>query len=112
MPQKKDLNEMTEGERGDFYAEHKDDDSFFSHKAVELPGRRQGTASTMFSLRIPADELKRISAAARARGLSVSEFIRRAALAETDDGESRSRAEALAKARTKARELAETLARL
>lgn len=105
----KKLHEMTETERAEFYEQHQDDDSLFSHEpeAVAI-----GKTSTTFSLRISGAELTRISAAARTRGMNVSEFIRKASLAAADDEAEESRAITIGEAKQKARDLAETLKRL
>jgi hypothetical protein len=108
----KKLSEMTEDERGDYYEAHKDDETLFSSTPAPIRIRRGAKASTMFSLRIPAAELTRIGEAARARGLTVSDFIRKASLAAIEDEDETRRAAALGAAKKKAKELAEALSKL
>lgn len=107
----KQLHEMTEDERGDYYEQHKDDDSLFSKKAAPIRVR-PGSVSTMFSLRIPALELTRIAEAARARGMSVSEFMRKASMAAVEDEDEGTRMKAIGAAKVKVKELAEALNKL
>ena len=107
----KKLHEMTEDERGDYYYEHRDDESIMLSPAP-IKMRKRGTVSTMFSLRIPAKELMEIGDAARMRGMTVSEFIRKASLAAAHDEDENDRAVAIGAAKAKAKELAEALSQL
>jgi hypothetical protein len=108
----KKLHEMTEDERGDYYYEHRDDDSLFSRTPAPIKVRKGTTASTMFSLRIPAGDLTRIAEAAKARGTTVSELMRKATLAAIEDEDETQRELAIGSAKEKARELAEALNKL
>ena len=108
----KPLHEMNEDERARYYEEHMDDETLFSKKALPLRPRRSTGPSTMFSLRMGGDELTKIAEAAKARGVTVSEFIRTASMAAVEDSEGASRAIALGEAKAKAKELAEALSRL
>jgi hypothetical protein len=105
----KKLSEMNEDERGDYYEAHKDDETLFSKTPAPI---RVRSSSTMFSLRIPASELTRIAEAAKARGITASELIRRATLAAIEDEDESQRAVAIGTAKAKARELAEALSKL
>jgi uncharacterized protein (DUF1778 family) len=111
MKMAKKLHEMTEDERGDYYYEHRDDETFVL-SPVPIKVRRGATVSTMFSLRIPAEELMEIGDAARVRGMSVSEFMRKASLAAAHDEKAADQAVAIGAAKAKARELAEALSKL
>jgi len=107
----KELHQMSEDERAEYYEAHKDEE-LFSPQPVRVRVRRGDGASTMFSLRIPSAELTRIGEAARARGMTVSEFIRKSSLAAAENEDEAERAAAIGAAREKARELSEALSKL
>lgn len=107
----KKLNEMTEDERGDYYYAHRDDETLVLSPAP-IKVRRGASVSTMFSLRIDAAELTRIGEAARARGLTVSELMRKATLAAIEDQDETQRALAIGAAKAKAKELTDALSKL
>jgi len=108
----KPLHEMSEDERARYYEKHMDDETLFSKTPRATRPRRGSGPSTMFSLRMTGEELTRIAEAARARGMTVSDFIRRASLAAIDDQDAAEKATALGEAKEKARELSEALNRL
>lgn len=108
----KKLSEMNEDERGDYYEVHKDDETLFSLTPAPIHVRKGASVSTMFSLRIDAAELTRIGEAAKARGLTVSELMRRATLAAIEDQDETERVLAIGAAKAKAKELTEALSKL
>jgi len=114
MSEKK-LDKMTEQELASFYEEHKEDMSLWQKKPRRIRARRGQGPSTMFSLRMTGEELTKIALAAEARGQSVSDFIRSAAMAAIEgEVEPKSRDHEAAKeaVRKKATELAEAVGRL
>lgn len=108
----KPLHEMSEDERARYYEEHMDDDTLFSKTPRATRPRRGTGPSTMFSLRMTGEELTKIAVAAKERGMTVSDFIRKASMAAVEDDDAASRAVALGEAKEKARELREALSRL
>jgi hypothetical protein len=62
-----------------FHEEHKGDVSLWEAKPARIRVRR-GSPSTVFSLRLTPDELTELFRTAEERGLTTSDFIRRAAL--------------------------------
>jgi len=70
---------MTEEELIKFHEEHKGDLSLWSAKPVAAQVKK---GSTVFSLRFSRDELALLRARAELEGVTVAEFIRRAAMRE------------------------------
>ena len=104
--------EMTEAEMARYYEEHKDDMSLWEKKPRSIRSRRGAGPSTMFSLRLTGEELTRIAEAARAKEITVSEFIRKATMAVVDGDVSLQETANLDEVRAKARDLAETVDRI
>lgn len=70
----------TESERAEYYESHKDDPDVWGEPLPTRPRRR---LASMISVRLSPDEAEAIRAAAEARGMSVSAFLRMAALKES-----------------------------
>ena len=75
---------MTEREIAEFYEKRRGDTSLWSEKPTRARIRRGG--SLVFSLRLAREEMELLQAKASECGVSLSEFIRRAALKEAQAG--------------------------
>ena len=71
----------SESERAEYYEAHKDDPSIWGEPTPVKPRRR---LASMISVRLSPDEVEVVRAAADQRGLSVSGFLRTAALKEAN----------------------------
>lgn len=79
-----DFSVMTERERAEWMQAHKDDPDFWGEP---IKGRRvkRRRLDVMYSLRMSGEQAEHVSTAARARGLTVSAFMRQAALSAAND---------------------------
>lgn len=78
-PRKANLDELSEEELAEYFYEHRDDESLWRGKFVDVTPAKPGEG-LVWSMRISADDLHEISTAAIALGGNVSEFFRSAAL--------------------------------
>jgi hypothetical protein len=78
----------SESERADYYEKHKGDPEVWGEPLPAKPRRR---LASMISVRLSPDEAEAIREMADSRGLSLSGFLRMAALKEARRGETRTR---------------------
>ena len=76
------IDAMSETELARFFEEHKDDPTLWEKKPRKIRSRRGQGASTVFAIRLSPQELEELFAAATARDVSLTEFIRTTALDE------------------------------
>jgi len=81
-------------------------------KATPVKGRVSKNLRFVYSLRLTPAELDTFSRAAKARGMTVSEFLRAAAQAATQEDVDLTKSQAVTELMTKARELNEAIERL
>ena len=95
------IDALKEEDLARFFEERRGDISQWEPNPAKIR-RRRGGPSTIFSLRLAPEELQELRTVAERRGLSLSELIRRAALREARQTDSKSEAinEALANLRT------------
>jgi hypothetical protein len=90
VTERKPIEDMTEQERAAFYEEHKGDLSLWESKGQKMRVPPEGV-STVFRLPIEPKELEELYWAAKRAGLSLSDFMRRAALDRARDTSDRKR---------------------
>jgi hypothetical protein len=91
-----DLNSMNEQELARFHEERRGDVSLWEKKPRQIRKRRGGP-STVFTLRLAPEELEQLYSAATSQGETLSDFIRKGALARAAElGNSPKRAKARA----------------
>jgi hypothetical protein len=92
----KDPKDMNDQELAGFHEEHRGDVSLWEKKPRQIRKRRGGP-STVFTLRLAPEELEQLYRAGADRGETLSDFIRKGALARAAElGDSRKRAKARA----------------
>jgi uncharacterized protein (DUF1778 family) len=74
-------DEMTEEELADFYQARKGDLSLWERESLKRGSRRGTGPTTSFAVRLTADELDELQAAAKEQGTTLSDFIRSTSLA-------------------------------
>lgn len=84
MPEFPDFASMTERQRAEWMQAHKDDPDYWGEP---IEGRRvkRRRLGVMYSLRMSAEQFEHISIAARSRGLTISAFVRQAAISAAND---------------------------
>jgi hypothetical protein len=82
----------SESDRTDYYEEHKDDPELWDEPLPAKPRRR---LASMISVRLSPEEVETIREVADGRSLSLSGFLRMAALKEARRGEVRTRPTAI-----------------
>ena len=81
------MNPEEEAELARYFDEHKGDMSLWdTTRPIKIRVRRGGPSS-VFSVRFTSEELHRLQAAANARGITISQLIRDAALREAAPAE-------------------------
>jgi hypothetical protein len=76
------VDALNERDLARYFEERKDDETIWQKKGRKIRPRRGQGPSTVFTLRLAPEELTALLAAANARNVSLTEFIRTAALTE------------------------------
>ena len=79
-PSNPDLDKLSEEELAEYFYEHRDDESLWTGKFVDVPPAKPGESGLVWSMRISGKDLDEIADAAHGSGTHVSEFFRSAAL--------------------------------
>jgi hypothetical protein len=76
------VDALPEKDLAGYFEENKDNPALWQKKPRKIRSRRGQGPSSVFTLRLTAEELEELALAASARGVSLTEFIRNTALKE------------------------------